>query len=229
MELVELYEIIINNNISNIKELTKLELTSDSTLRRMLNTLKESGFIELKFGGHIDVIDKSVISISDDFKKNMDIANKRRLGKMCVEHINDGDIIFIDNGTTVRFILPHLKNKNVVIYSNGYNHIEVAKKYELDFRIIPGTILYKEASIVGEEAIDYLANINFDVTFIGANGFNEQYGVTTPNMSEAIIKRRALMQARHGFIVIDSKKYGSVFKHKICDFKEYPVITLPIS
>lgn len=229
MDLVELYETIINNNISNIKELTKLELTSDSTLRRMLATLKESGFIDLKFGGHIEVIDKSVISISDDFKKNMDIANKRRLGKMCVEHIKDGDIIFIDNGTTVRFILSHLKNRNVIVYSNGYNHIEQAKKYDLDFRIIPGSILYKEASIVGEEAIDYLSNINFDIAFVGANGFNEQYGVTTPNMNEAIVKRRALMQARQGFIVIDSKKYGNIFKYKICNFREYPVITLPIS
>lgn len=229
MELVELYEIIINNNISNIKELIKLNLTSESTLRRMLNSLKDSGFIELKFGGHIEIIDQSVISISDDFKKNMDIANKRRLGKKCADYIKDGDIIFIDNGTTVRYILPHLENKNVVVYSNGYNHIKVAKEYNIDFRIIPGSVLYKEASIVGEEALEYISNIMFDISFIGANGFNESGGITTPNRSEALLKKRALSQSMKGFIVIDSKKYNIVCKYKICSFRDYPVITLPIS
>ncbi|MGL5020920.1 MAG: DeoR/GlpR family DNA-binding transcription regulator [Mycoplasmatales bacterium] len=229
MNKLNLINIIEEKNILNIKELLSLELTSESTLRRRLKELKEDGFLDLKYGGYIELTGNEKISISDEFKTNVNRGQKRRLGKMCADLISDGDIIFIDNGTTVRYILEYIGHKNVEVYTNGYNHIDVAKKKKINLNIIPGNILYREASIVGEEAISYLADINFDCSFIGANGFDEIKGVTTPNISEANLKKFMLKHAEKSYVVIDSRKYKLSSKYKICNFDEFPIITLPIT
>lgn len=229
MKESDILKVVKENNIKNIKELFDLKFSSESTIRRRLKELEYAGFLKVLYGGKIVLQNNQEVSLSDDYKMNVNIAQKRKLGKQAGEVVQDGDVIFLDNGTTVRYILEFLKNKNVEIYTNGYNHIEVAQKYNLKIRIIPGEVLYKEASIVGEEAIDYLNQMNFDRVFIGVNGFSEAAGVTTPNQQEAIFKKVALRQGFNSYILADSYKYNLVSKYKICDFDDYPIITLPIS
>lgn len=226
---IDILEIIKNKQITHINQLIQLNLCSSSTIRRKLKKLEKQGFIEFLYGGKIKLIESDEISLEDEYKFNLNRAQKNRLGKMCGRLVKENEVIFIDNGTTVRYILKHLENKNVTIYTNGYNHIKEAEKYNLDLRIIPGKILYKEASIVGEEALLFLQNFNFDVAFIGANGFSEIKGVTTPNQLEAFLKFTALKISERSYFVIDSKKYGLVSKYKICEFDDFPIITLPVS
>ena len=126
----------------------------------------------------------------------------------------------------MRQILLYLENKKVSIYTNGYHHIDFINKHgiKLTINLIPGEVLTKEASIVGEEALLYLSEHLFNKVFIGANGFDEQY-VTTPILKEKNLKRCALNQGMESYILIDSSKKNKKSKHAVCKTSDYLIIT----
>lgn len=222
----DILNIIIDEKINNQRQIFEKNLASESTIRRNLKKLEQLGFIRISYGGAIEIIDSKYISIDDKYRTNLDKQEKMKLARICADLIKEDSTIFIDNGTTVRFILQFLKNKNVTIYTNGYHHIELAKTLNLDLRLIPGMVLYKEASIVGEEALVFLSNLQLDIAFLGANGFDEKNGVTTPNFSECNLKKLALTRADKSYFVMSANKYHHVSEYKICEFVDYPIITL---
>lgn len=222
----DILAIMQKHDITNISQLLEHKITSESTLRRNINNLCDNGFLQKSYGGHLKLVDQDKISIKDEFKEKLNHLNKIKLAKICADLIEDDSTIFIDNGTTVRFILRFIRSKNVTIYTNGYNHIKLAQEYNLDLRLIPGQIIYKEAAIVGGDALYFLSQINFDLVFIGANGFDPEFGVTTPLFDEMQLKKMALSRSEKSYFVVDVSKFKKRTQHKISDFSTYPVITL---
>ncbi len=222
MEIKKLLNIINDKNIENLKDLFELNLSSESTIRRKLKELEDLGYISLKRGGNISIIDNKEVSIKDEYKMDINKFEKKQIAKYAASLVNDNDVIFIDNGTTIRYMLDYLKDKNITIYTNGYKHLDYIDN--LDLRIIPGKVRSKEGAIIGEEAILFLEQLNIDKTFIGANGFSKVEGVTTPNEDEKNLKKFVLKKAKESYIVIDSSKYGIISKYKICDIDDYTII-----
>ncbi len=225
MNVEELYKIIKDQKLVNLEEVLKAVELSESTIRRRLKAMEQIGLIKLKRGGIIKLISEPNISVSDEFRYEKNQVSKVKIAKKAAELVEEDDIIFIDNGTTVRYMLKYLVDKNVTIYTNGYHHIEVAQKYNLTLNLIPGEVMPSEASIIGESALMYLSTINFDKSFVGANGLTKKNGITTPNRSEANLKRQALLSAIDAYILIDQSKFGLISKCKIADENEFGIIS----
>lgn len=223
MKDLELLEYIKKNNIKTIEELANRMEVSNATARRRLNELEVAGLINLVRGGSFKLVDELLISIDDTFKQKKIGLEKKLSGKIAASYVANGDTIFIDNGTTVRQMLPHLVGKNIKIYTNGIYHVLNNRELELDINIIPGELIIKEASIVGAEAISYLSTLSLDKVFIGINGYDNE-GVYTPHRREMVIKEFALRNSKKSYIVTDSSKYGLKSKYKICDVNSYPII-----
>lgn len=221
---LELVEYIKLNNINTIEDLAVCRGISPATARRRLNELDAAGLIQLVRGGKIILVDELELSIDDAFKQKEVGLTKQLSGRIAASFVEDGDIIYIDNGTTVRQMLKHLEHKQVKIYTNGVYHMASNRALKLDINIIPGELLIKEASIVGAEAINYLSRLHIDKAFIGANGFDQE-GIYTPHRSEMVVKEFALNQATKGYIVVEEKKRGNRSKYKICEANAYPIIT----
>ncbi len=224
MKGTELLKYLKDNQIETIEQLAVALNVSNATARRRLNDLEIGGMINLMRGGVITYIDDLELSIDDVFKQKTIGLNQKLCGQLAANVIEDGDIIFIDNGTTVREILKHIEGKQVKVYTNGIYHMLNNRRSDIDINIIPGELLIKEASLVGAEAVSYLSSLHIDKAFIGANGF-DQDGVYTPHRREMIIKEFALRHAQKGYIVIESNKQGIPSKYKICERDDYKLIT----
>lgn len=222
MELESLLNSIKEKDIKNLSSLIDLNITSESTLRRKLKKLDSLGYIKFNRGGEIELIEQRDISIKDEFKMDINKFEKRQVARRAVSFIEDNDVIFIDNGTTIRYMFYYLQKKNVIVYTNGYSHIDY--RGDVDLRIIPGQVRIKEKAIVGEEALIFLSKLKIDKTFIGANGISEN-GVTTPNEDEKNLKQLALEIATDSFIVLDSSKDGLTSKFKICEYDDYQIVS----
>ncbi len=226
MDVNEFLEYVMQNKITNIMEI-KINKISESTIRRRLKELEKLGYINILKKGNFEVVQNNVISIEDTYKENINKEIKNKIAKKAAEKIQKEEIIFIDNGTTVRHIFKYIKPdyKNI-IYTNGYKHIDYMNKKNifLDIRIIPGKIKMHEASIVGEEAILFIDNIYFDKVFIGANGIKDNI-ITTPNEDEKNLKLAAINNSNEAYILLDSSKKGKKFKHKLVSEGEVNIIT----
>ena len=63
-------------------------------------------------------------------------------------------------------------------------------------------------SFIGPDAENFIRNMVPDKVFIAANGFSTRYGATTPNLTEASIKRVMIEAGKEVYLAVDSGKTG---------------------
>jgi DeoR C terminal sensor domain len=71
-----------------------------------------------------------------------------------------------------------------------------------------GAQLRHSFSLVGPMAEGTLRRLSADVFFLGVDGFDVEYGLTTPNVLEARIKRTMMDGAKMVVAVCDSGEFG---------------------
>jgi len=71
-----------------------------------------------------------------------------------------------------------------------------------------GTLRKNSFSLVGPLAEESLHRLSADLLFLAVDGFDVQYGLTTPNLLEARVNRAMAEAARRTIVVCDSSKFG---------------------
>ena len=71
-----------------------------------------------------------------------------------------------------------------------------------------GSMRKNSFSLVGPIAEETLHRLNADWLFLGVDGFDVQYGLTTPNLLEAKVNRVMVEVSKRTVAVCDSSKFG---------------------
>ena len=80
-------------------------------------------------------------------------------------------------------------------------------------------------AIVGEEAVFTLDKYNFTKGFWGANGVSLQRGYSTPELKEALVKRKSMENCRDCYILADESKFSQISSVTFAPFEKATVIT----
>lgn len=218
-------EVILNTleelrQVSNKVLLDKLGV-SESTLRRDLDFLEKRGEIKRVHGGavlpKIELDEKS-------YDKNvvLNIDSKLKIAKKASKLIKNAKHIFLDAGTTTNQLIDYLPN-NVVIITHGLMHMEKLNKRNIKTIFLGGKVKAKTNVTIGEKTITELNTYNFDMAFIGANGYaNGEF--TTYDPDEARIKNLAIKRSDRAVLLLDSSKIDKIYFSKICDKEEVELI-----
>ncbi|MGB0119037.1 MAG: DeoR/GlpR family DNA-binding transcription regulator, partial [Terriglobales bacterium] len=78
----------------------------------------------------------------------------------------------------------------------------------LEVILTGGTLRKNSFSLVGPIAEETLHRLNADILFLGVDGFDVHYGLSTPNLLEAKVNRAMIDVARIVVAVCDSSKFG---------------------
>src|SRR5699024_1636664 len=81
--------------------------------------------------------------------------------------------------------------------------------------ILGGEIKSTTYATVGASALETLKSYRFDKVFLGMNGIDIKYGLTTPDEQEAIIKKYAIHLGTNAYILADHDKYDNVYFDQI--------------
>ena len=135
---------------------------------------------------------------------------KKSVCKVAAELVDDGDIIFVDSGTTTMYLIDYLdKHKNVTVLTNNLNVIMRAVPFEnVQVICLPGILERKTNSFVSAETGKILARYNIKKAFFAATGVTENGDVTNSSSLEYEIKREALDNSEYAYLLLDSSKYG---------------------
>ncbi|WP_019415578.1 DeoR/GlpR family DNA-binding transcription regulator [Paenisporosarcina sp. TG20] len=205
-----------------IQDIVDATGSSESTIRRDLTELENQNRLERVFGGAM-LTDRNSLEPSILDKSTKNLQEKKRLAKFAASFIKEGDCIFLDAGSTTFQMIPHMKDKDIVVVTNGLTHVDSLNEYGITTYLTGGLIKSRTAALVGSQTIQSLQSYRFDKCFLGVNGFHEQYGYTTPDPEEASIKRLASSLSRKTYVVTDHTKYEKVSFSKIIDL-EYAVL-----
>ena len=206
--------------VSNARLLEKLDI-SESTLRRDLDYLQEKGEIRRVHGGA--TLNKLLEETNFKFNETTNIKSKRIIGKKASKLIEDGSHVFLDAGTTIYSLIENLEDKNVIEVTNGLMHLEKLNNFSIPTVVLGGNIKQSTFITYGEQTINEINNLNFDLAFIGANGICDNT-YSTADINEALIKKAAISKANRAYVLADSSKFGKKYFADICTFDDAKLI-----
>lgn len=211
-------QIIQKNGKVRVDKLSDKFDVSSVTIRNDLDFLEKKGIVHRTHGGAL--LRKNVYEDpSLEEKQQLYRKEKQRIGEKAVELIKDGDSILLDSGTTAMEIAQRLNGKkNLTVMTNAINLALKFGNMESMSVMLTGGLLRKESfSLVGPEAEATISNYYFDKLFLGVDGLDIKFGLTTPNPMEAQLNRIMVERAQQVIAITDSSKFGRHSFSYICD------------
>ena len=194
--------------VLKLSELTEKLDISIETLRRDLNLLAKQGKIEKIYGG-VKMVETAFGESEMSERMAGHIEEKRKIGQVCSEFINDGDCIFIDSGSTTFQIANYIKNKkNITVITNSIPVISELLNSDIEIIIIGGKVRHSEQSVVAYDYIFNFSELNIVKAFICAGGITIEKGISDYNLEEAITRKKIIEIAKEIYVAADSTKFG---------------------
>ncbi|BBW96293.1 DeoR/GlpR family DNA-binding transcription regulator [Geobacillus sp. FSL W8-0032] len=217
-------ELLAQKGVIKLQELVDATGASESTIRRDLTQLENEKKLRRVHGGAALLQQKrEELSVSEKSLKY--IEEKRRIAAYAASLVQKGNCIYLDAGTTTWEMIPHLAGKEVTVVTNGVMHVERLLEHNVTTYLIGGMIKPKTKALIGRGAIESLRQYRFDQCFIGANGVHYDYGYTTPDPEEALVKYTAMQLAQRAYVLADHSKLNESAFAKIADLHEAVLIT----
>ena len=140
--------------------------------------------------------------------------------------ISRDDSIIIASGTTMHALARNIKptHKLTVISASTVVSEILASQEAIDIIQLGGTLRHSSNSVVGKYAESILPNFCCSKLFLGVDGIDLDYGITTTDLREADLNREMMKIAQKVIVLADSSKFRRRGFSKICDMDEIDVI-----
>jgi len=86
--------------------------------------------------------------------------------------------------------------------------------------LVGGQLRKMTWAAVGARAAEHFGTMRPDIAFIGANGIEAHFGISTPGMNEAIVKTAICKAARRVVLLCDSAKFGQESLVRFAGFED---------
>ncbi|EGO63004.1 DeoR/GlpR family DNA-binding transcription regulator [Acetonema longum] len=219
----KLEDYIVDTERASIEELCAMFNVSKNTIRRDINELEKKGKIKKVYGGIVLSDKKTTEPFECREEKNKEV--KQIIAAFASSFVEDGDIIFIDSGTTTMHMVPHLsEKKNLTIISNNLNVIVSSLPYP-DLNIIStgGTLFRRTNSFVDANAVANLKRYNISKAFMATTGVSIAKGVTNSSSFEYDIKKYVVENCDKVILLADNTKLGRISLTTYYDLKDIHV------
>jgi DeoR/GlpR family transcriptional regulator of sugar metabolism len=193
--------------VSNLAD--QLEV-SESTIRRDLEELETQGLIQRIHGGAVLVKPELKQASPFDLRQTSHNYEKDLVGRAAAEWVRDGEVIFLDGGTTTQSMVPYLLDRlNLTVVTCGLNiACALSDRASISTIVIGGELHVPSQSFIGPTAVEALGAIRCDRAFIGTGGISAEHGVTNRFLGFVEIKRKAMEISRQAAVVTDGSKIG---------------------
>src|ERR1700732_4005261 len=183
--------------------------TSQVTIRKDLDALHLKGLIHRTHGGALPARDGALEDPTLREKEKLHRKEKLQIAAAAVSMVSEGQVVILDSGTTTTAIARALRNfRNLTIITNSVNIAAELSGSNLEVILTGGNLRKNSFSLVGPLAEETLRRLNADILFLGVDGFDVQYGLSTPNLLEAKVNRVMVEVAKQTVAVCDSSKFG---------------------
>lgn len=208
LRLKQMEEYILEKDVVSMEELCKLYDISMNTLRLDISYLVDKGNIKKIYGGVTSNRSNGLISFED--REIRRVLEKKNIGRMAASFVEDGDIIYIDSGTTAMYMMEYLEGKkHVTVLTHSLSVVARAggKEYLTVF-CLGGRFLHEMNCLIGSGAADMVQQYNIGKAFMATKGISAEGAVTDSSVGEYEIKKRVVGNSSEVYLLVDSSKFG---------------------
>lgn len=197
-----------NHNIATVDQLVKVTNSSPATIRRDLIKLDKEGVVIRTHGG-VSLNQFIPFQPTTNEKQLKHIIEKDRIAEYAVSLISPGSSIVLDAGTTTLCIAKKIAHMPLRVITTDLHIALLLSEYkQIELVITGGRVDNSSQSCIGNHGLNFLQNINPDISFVSCNSWSIEKGVTAPTEEKANLKRLLQQNAKERVLVADSSKYG---------------------
>ncbi len=197
------------------------------TVRKDFKQLEDMGLLYRTHGSACPV-NPHVADRSVSVKEQLNRSQKQAIASAAVELIDTDDSIMVASGSTICAFAEKIGASqgalNVVTSSlkvslilNGLENVNVIQL---------GGVIHKKSLAVRNLSLSEFDRFTCSKLFIGVDGLDAEYGVTTSNLEEAELTRRMMAVCSKTIVLADSSKFSQRGFGKICNLDQiHTVIT----
>lgn len=220
----ERFEAILNKLQSQssvrVTDLSRELDVSESTIRRDISDLAKAGKVRKVFGGAVPGGPMDVRS-----KEALQTDEKTEVATCAAALIEDGDLVYIDAGTTTGSMAEQITCKGATYVTNGVSNALKLAERGLQTYLLSGRVKPSTEAVIGHEAVGCLQKYHFNKCFIGTDGIDAESGFTTADIEESMVKSEAIRRSGDVYILADSSKFGLVKSITFAHLNEGTIIT----
>ncbi|MFV0559237.1 MAG: DeoR/GlpR family DNA-binding transcription regulator [Enterococcus sp.] len=195
-----------NDYLSIAAIATKLTV-SKMTIRRDVAELAQNAQLIKLYGG-VQRLEHVEQELATKDKIHAHISEKRSIGKLMNQLIDENDTIYIGAGTTLLYALQEIKKSKLFIVTNSllaFHYLIQHTHYRV--LLTGGEFSRTSEEFYGEIAEKAFTDLNIDIAFAATNGIYNDH-VTTVNSKEGALQKVAFTHAKVKCVVADSSKFN---------------------
>jgi DeoR family fructose operon transcriptional repressor len=220
-----LLELVRGRGFAALDDLTKELQVSESTIRRDLEVLEESGSARRTHGGVFYTGSSPKLPHFDE-RQPAQWDKKRAIAARAAELIHDGETLLLDGGTTTYELARLLVGRPLQIVTNSLPVANLfASNTKTDLVLMGGFVYPRTGVSLGPFANQMLTTLNVRRTVLSVGGVNDR-GFYNSNML-LVETERAMMQAAEEVIVLaDSTKFGHQSLTHLCPLDAIDILVV---
>ncbi|MEG0925833.1 DeoR/GlpR family DNA-binding transcription regulator [Chryseobacterium sp.] len=190
-----------------VQDLCEKLNVSSVTIRKDLNFLESIGLLFRNHGGASKQLryayEKNVVE-----KESINVEAKQAIAKAALSLIQENDCIILASGTTMHYLARMLVNFGplTVLTSSLRVAIELCNNPNINIIQLGGEVRKSSTSIVGSISEVILRQFSCNKLFLGVDGIDVDFGISTSNAAEAHLNQVMMECADQTIILADSSK-----------------------
>lgn len=218
-------EYLEQNGRAEVTILSQLLGVVPETIRRDLRELETQGVLKRTHGGAvIEQPKEREYPVQVRVMKNA--VEKDMLCRKAAEFVSEGDLIFIDNSSTLVNIIKHISDDmHLSILTNSIKVLQeyaLYKKDNITMLCTGGVFSRSNLSLSGTLSDSFTREFFPNKAFVSCHGVSAEHGFTDGNLHEVAFRREVISLAEKVYFLVDHSKFGKLGPIKlggleICD------------
>lgn len=198
-----------------VLDLCELFQVSQVTIRKDLDMLESRGLVKRTHGGAQKVAQIQPRLNSADRRSHRS-KEKAEVARIAAKHINEGDSVLLNVGSTSAYLCDEIKKMNNIIVITNALHIfaDLVNAKNITTFFLGGRVDHDMQITLGGDVVEQLTRYKVDKLFLGMDGVDPVAGATSNNHVEDEIMSQMIHQAKQKYLIVDDFKIGrQAFAH----------------
>jgi DeoR/GlpR family transcriptional regulator of sugar metabolism len=177
---------------------------SEDTIRRDLRELAAEGLLLRVHGGALPA-STAVQNLAS--RKTISMPEKVALARAAAELIKPDQVVFLDGGTTTLELVRHIdRNLRLTVVTHSPTISAELVEHRADVQLIGGRLFKHSMVSVGAAAVEAIRLVRADLYFMGVTGIHADYGLSTGDSEEAVVKRTIAQSSADVVVMASTEK-----------------------
>lgn len=204
-----------------VPELCDALRVSAVTVRKDLKLLEEKGLLFRTHGG-ASLESPYIKDRPVNEKEQLAVGEKADIARAAAQLIQANESVIIASGTTMLALARAIPAQlPLTVITSALNvSLELLKRPEIEILQLGGYLRHSSSSATGPHAEQVLKEIACSKFFLGVDGIDLDFGLTTTNIGEARLNQQMMQTAQQTIVLADSSKFGKRGFGRICDVEQ---------